>query len=74
VDKSFEPHPSHRMTEWRSTVVTITETSRFGRIRQCENCGAEEAETVCGHAAHEELGEPCTEGQDERTKHADGCG
>lgn len=48
-------HPSHKMTEWENTIVTIIETSRFGRIRECENCGAEEAETVAGHGIFPEL-------------------
>lgn len=60
VGNDFEPHPSHEMGPWRSTVVTITETSRFGSIRECKHCGAEEAKTVCGHAAHDELAEPCS--------------
>lgn len=59
VGKDFEPHPSHVMTEWRGAVVTIIETSRFGSIRECQNCGAEEAKTVCGHAAHDELELSC---------------
>jgi len=54
-----EPHPSHEMTEWESTIVTIISTSRFGKFRKCKNCGAEQAETVAGKAMHEELKNPC---------------
>jgi len=61
VPKDWQPHPSHEMTDWRSVTVTISETSRFGRIRKCAKCEAEHAETVCGQAAHEELDEPCAE-------------
>lgn len=59
VAKDWQPHASHEMTEWRSTTVTISGTSRFGRLRRCKQCGSEHAETVCGQAAHEELEEPC---------------
>lgn len=52
-------HPTHKMTEWRSTIVTLISTSRFGEIRKCSDCGAEEAKTVCGHAMHDELKQPC---------------
>lgn len=34
-------HPSHEMTEWESTTVTIVATPRMGQIRECENCGYE---------------------------------
>lgn len=55
----LEPHPSHKMSKWRSTTVTIISTSRFGEIRQCENCDAEHAITVAGEAMHDELYYPC---------------
>ena len=61
VDKDFKPHESHDMTEWENTIVTISSTSRFGDIRECKKCTAEEARTVCGHAAHNELSKPCSE-------------
>lgn len=54
-----EPHPSHKMTEWESTIVTLISTSRFGEIRECENCGGEHARTVAGEAMHDELKYPC---------------
>jgi len=54
-----KPHPSHKMTKWESTIVTLISTSRFGEIRKCKNCGAEEARTVCGHAMHDELRVSC---------------
>ena len=54
-----EIHPSHDMTEWRSTIVTLVETSRFGSIRECKNCGAEHAKTAAGEGMHDELLEPC---------------
>ncbi len=57
----FEPHPSHEMPAWRDTIVTLISTSRFGRIRKCINCEAEEAETVAGKAHHDELEYPCRE-------------
>ena len=54
-----EPHASHDMTEWESTIVTLANTPRFGQIRECKNCGAEEAKTVAGHAMHDELYTRC---------------
>jgi hypothetical protein len=59
VSKDFEPHASHKMSEWENTIVTLVETARFGSIRKCINCGAEHARTVAGQAAHEELSKPC---------------
>lgn len=59
VDNNFNPHPSHVMTEWERTIITLVATSRFGSIRECKNCGAEEAKTACGHAAWDELCYPC---------------
>jgi hypothetical protein len=52
-------HPSHKMSEWRSTIVTLIETPRFGSIRKCLNCGAEHAKTVAGEGLHDELADPC---------------
>lgn len=57
--KEYKPHKSHKMTEWRSTIVTLLETSRFGSIRECEVCEAEHAQTACGEAHHPELDRPC---------------
>ncbi len=54
-----EIHPTHKMSKWRGTIVTLIETSRFGEIRVCELCGAEHAKTVCGEAAHKELYVEC---------------
>ena len=53
-------HGSHEMTEWENSVVTLIATSRFGSIRECKKCGAEQAETVCGKGTHKELNEPCS--------------
>lgn len=53
------PHPSHDMTEWESTIVTIIETPRFGMFRKCKNCEAEQAVTAAGEGFHAELKYPC---------------
>ena len=53
------PHPSHEMTEWESTIVTLISTSRFGQIRRCKKCEGEHAKTAAGEAMHEELREKC---------------
>lgn len=55
-----EVHPSHVMTEWKSSIITLIETPRFGSIRQCTNCGAEHGRTAAGEGMHDELKEPCT--------------
>lgn len=52
-------HPSHRMTPWESTIITITCTPRFGRIRECRRCGIEQAETVTGRHTNGPLTEKC---------------
>lgn len=56
---STAPHESHDMTEWESTIVTIISTPRFGSIRECRHCGAEQAKTVAGEAMHDELRLAC---------------
>lgn len=53
------PHPSHDMIEWEGGSVTIFATSRFGEIRYCRRCKAEQARTAAGEAMHEELSRPC---------------
>lgn len=52
-------HSSHEMTEWRSTIVTIISTSRFGEIRTCGKCGGEQARTVAGSGTHDILKIKC---------------
>ena len=54
-----EIHSSHDMEDWRDTIVTIISTPRFGRIRSCKNCGAEQAETAAGADMFDELRYPC---------------
>lgn len=58
-EQKFQPHPSHDMTDWESDIVTLVSTPRFGRIRQCRKCEAEQAETAAGAAHHDELERPC---------------
>lgn len=58
-------HPSHEMTDWESTIVTLISTPRFGKIRRCINCDAEHAKTVAGEACHDELKSKCLGIQDE---------
>jgi hypothetical protein len=55
-----EPHSSHKMSEWESAIVTIIVISRFGSIRRCINCGAEQVETAAGHSHHAALTLPCS--------------
>jgi hypothetical protein len=57
--KDQTPHPSHEMTEWESSIVTLSSTSRFGQIRMCKKCDAEHARTAAGEAMFSELKEPC---------------
>jgi len=59
MSEEYKPHPSHRMTPWRETIVTLVATSRFGDIRKCKLCEAEHARTVAGEAHHPELDVPC---------------
>ncbi len=59
--KTWQPHPTHKMGEWRNTIITLIVTSRFGSIRKCEYCKAEHAKTVAGERHHQELDSPCLE-------------
>ncbi len=60
----YHPHPSHKMTPWKDTIVTLVSTSRFGQFRMCELCEAEEAKTAAGQAHHPELDQPCPFAED----------
>jgi hypothetical protein len=55
-----EPHPSQKMLEWEHTIICISSTPRFGKIRKCEYCEHEQAETVAGKAIHDELLTECS--------------
>ena len=52
-------HKSHKMEKWYDTVVTIISTSRFGRLRRCKVCKAEQVSTAAGDAMHDELRVKC---------------
>lgn len=56
------PHPSHNMTEWASTVVSLTGgTPRLGRLRMCKSCEGEHAITGTGEAMQDVLDRKCPE-------------
>ena len=59
TDNTNHIHNSHDMTEWRGSIVTLINTSRFGQIRECKKCGAEEVITAAGSAMHDELKFEC---------------
>ena len=56
-----EPHESHKMTEWVSTVCVLSNNDRFGRKRKCEKCNGEDY--LCGGPGSrwqsKELSKPC---------------
>ena len=44
------PHPSHKMTAWRTQVRSPTGGEpRFYGVRNCKKCGEEELEHPAGH-------------------------
>lgn len=55
-----EIHSSHKMTNWKSTVVQIANTPRHGKIRSCKKCGGEQALTTAGSGTHSELYSKCS--------------
>lgn len=56
------PHPSHDMTEWASTIVSLTGgTPRLGRLRMCKSCEGEHAITGTGEAMQAVLDRKCPE-------------
>lgn len=57
--KSPNIHSSHKMTRWKEEIVTLVAEPRFGRIRECKYCHAEQAETVAGKGMHPELLRKC---------------
>lgn len=61
VEKEVQfPHPSHKMTDWKSSLVVHSSgSSRFGKIRECEFCEGEEIESIGGKECHEILKDPC---------------
>jgi hypothetical protein len=52
------PHPSHKMTEWRTEILVPCGTPRFYGVRNCDVCGDEEWSHPAGHFLHR-LGFPC---------------
>lgn len=56
-----KPHPSHKMTEWRSAVIDCASNARFGSIRECVMCGSEQARVggAGSRRTHEEFVVPC---------------
>jgi hypothetical protein len=52
-------HPSHKMTKWEGSIITLINTPRFGEIRECKKCGGEQAITVSGDGTHPELRVQC---------------
>ena len=56
-----EPHASHKMGAWESTLVSCASNDRFGKIRECENCGGRDV--IAGGAGSryhdKELGMVC---------------
>lgn len=37
--KTAEPHKTHKMGEWSSTIVACASNDRFGQVRKCKVCG-----------------------------------
>lgn len=58
-----EPHESHVMTEWQSTICQLANADRFGRRRICTICEGEDY--LCGGAGSRWqdtwLGDPCVD-------------
>lgn len=55
-----EIHSTHKMSEWKSSIVTLASTPRFGSIRECEYCGGEHAMTGHGEDMHHVLRGVCS--------------
>ena len=58
-----EPHVSHRMSVWASTICQLSNEDRFGRMRKCLKCDGEDY--LCGGAGSRwqdsMLQKPCEE-------------
>jgi hypothetical protein len=52
-------HPSHKMTEWRWTIISTGNSDRFGNLRECTKCEGEQAKTVTGTHTHSILWRVC---------------
>lgn len=65
VKHEQEPHESHKMGEWESTICQLSNSDRFGRVRHCETCGGRDY--LCGGPGSrwqdKGLLKPCTERQ-----------
>lgn len=59
VVNKIHAHKTHDMTPWRSSIVTLSATPRFGRLRECRNCGGEHAITIAGEKMHDVLYSKC---------------
>lgn len=52
------PHPSHKMSKWRTEILAPAGTPRFYGVRNCKVCGEEEWSHPAGHFLHK-LGYSC---------------
>jgi len=46
--RNFEPHVTHKMSEWRVTIRTPCSTSRFYKVRNCQKCELEQGVSAAG--------------------------
>jgi hypothetical protein len=60
------PHPSHKMSTWRSEIRCPGNTARFYGVRECEFCGEEELQHPAGHFL-EKLLEMCIGEKNEKS-------
>jgi hypothetical protein len=58
VNREVKPDETHKLTEWKSTILAPSGTARFYSIRNCKTCGYEEADGNA-HLMDLELLKPC---------------
>lgn len=57
--KEYRPHPSHKMSRWKITILAPCGTPRFYNVRRCTKCKKEERNHAAGHFLNG-LGVQCT--------------
>lgn len=56
-----EPHESHKMDGWESTIVACASNDRLGKVRECKKCEGRDVKAGgAGSRYHDpELSKPC---------------
>ncbi len=61
IGRKDKPNMTHKWGKWESTIISCASDDRFGRLRKCKKCDAEEAFAggAGSHMVNDEALEDC---------------